>query len=140
MPSEHELMVEALQSIVVSQLRRMGFKGSFPHFRRAGPSRIDLLTFQFDRHGGGFVIEISHCPVEGATTAWGEHIPPNMVRAWDMHPDQRLRLQPTSGSSTADWFRYDRKGVISAKPGLFEHLAESVLPYLDQAEQWWATR
>jgi hypothetical protein len=30
------------------------------------------LTFQFDRHGGGFVIEIGQCPADGCTTHWGE--------------------------------------------------------------------
>ncbi|MEX2174453.1 MAG: DUF4304 domain-containing protein [Pirellulaceae bacterium] len=36
----------------------MGFRGSFPHFRRVGGRRIDLLTFQFSMFGGQFVVEV----------------------------------------------------------------------------------
>ncbi|WP_081920733.1 DUF4304 domain-containing protein [Paraburkholderia terrae] len=32
-------------------LRRLGFDGSLPHFRRQRGDRVDLLTVQFDRHG-----------------------------------------------------------------------------------------
>jgi len=81
-----------LKSKVVPVLREMGFKGSMPHFRRVTSSAIELLTFQFDRNGGGFVIEISRCGLEGITMHWGEKIPPNKVTAHDMHPDKRYRI------------------------------------------------
>jgi hypothetical protein len=134
MSQEHERMVKALQEIVVTKLREQGFKGSFPHFRRASKEKIDLLTFQFDKWGGGFVIEISRCPPDGITTYWGEHIAPNKARAWDMHPDERFRLQPGPGGSTSDWFRYDKP---SAHEDVFEKVAKEVLPLLEVAEKWW---
>jgi len=127
-------MVKALQEIVVARLRQKGFKGSFPHFRRSYPNRMDLLTFQFDKRGGGFVIEIAKCPPDGITTHWGEHIPPNKVRAWDIHPNERLRLQPRDGSSTADWFRYDKTSLLK---DVYEKTAKDVLQYLEKAEEWW---
>ena len=95
MSSLRELMEKELKAAVVPKLRATGFSGSFPHFRRATEIGIDLLTFQFDKNGGGFVIEISRSPVEGVTTHWGKVIEPKRVTAWDMHPDQRQRLQPT---------------------------------------------
>jgi len=132
MSIEHERMVKALKEIVVTRLREQGFRGSFPHFRRQCKEKIDLLTFQFDRNGGGFVIEISECSPEGITTYFGELIPPNKVTAWDM--DSRLRLQPRDGGSTSDWFRYDK----SIRFGdVFEKTAKEVLPFLDRAEKWW---
>lgn len=70
-----QAMNRALQREVVPELRRRGFQGSLPHFRRTGDV-IDLLTFQFDRHGGSFVIEISQCDGNGITMHWGEHVPP----------------------------------------------------------------
>ena len=137
MSKEHDKMNEALKSVVVPQLRQKGFKGSLPHFRRVGETRTDLLSFQFDRHGGGFVLEISKCPPDGITTAWGKHIPANKVSAWDMHLDERLRLKPGPGGSTNDWFRYDKKPLLS--PGsVYEKIARSVLPFLEEAEKWWA--
>lgn len=127
-------MVKALQEIVVTRLREKGFKGSFPHFRRPSKEKIDLLTFQFDKWGGGFVIEISRCPPEGITTHWGEPIAANKVRAWDMHPDERFRLQPGSGNSISDWFRYDKPHFLK---DVFKKTAKEVLPYLEVAENWW---
>ena len=140
MSKERDKMIEALQKSAIPKLREMGFKGSFPHFRRASETRIDLLTFQFDKWGGGFIIEISQCPIAGITTHWGKRIAPDKVKAWDMYPDQRLRLHPragssTAGSSTRDWFRYDKP-----QNGTFAEIAESVLPFLTKAEKWWSSQ
>ena len=99
-------MEAALKRIVVPELRRAGFAGSFPHFRRVREV-VDLVTFQFDRHGGGFVVEVATGEAAGFTTYWGKHIPASKLRAWDLHPDQRRRLKPASGGGTDSWFRYD---------------------------------
>lgn len=132
--SEHRKMVIALTEIVVTRLRNMGFNGSFPHFRRHGKEKIDLLTFQFDKYGGGFVLEISKCPPDGTSTHWGEHIPPNKVNAWDMHPSKRVRLQPGAGNSPSSWFRFDRHRQAEE---VYLKTANEVLPYLEIAEKWW---
>jgi Domain of unknown function (DUF4304) len=134
MSQEHDKMVRALKEIVVTKLREKGFKGSFPHFRRLRDEKIDLLTFQFDKWGGGFVIEISMCPPDGITTHWGEYISPNRVKAWHIHPNKRLRLQPRLGSSRHEWFRYDKAGLDD---DVFRNTAIEVLPFLDTAEKWW---
>jgi hypothetical protein len=127
-------MIMALKEIIVPVLRKMGFSGSFPHFRRQGEKAIDLLTFQFDRNGGGFIIEISQCSPEGFTTYWDELIPPNKVTAHDLN--KRLRLQLKQGSSTDDWFRFD-KGTSSGEKSIYMKVAESVVPHLKKAEIWW---
>jgi len=127
-------MKKALKNIVVSVLQKAGFKGSFPHFRRLSDKQIDLLTFQFDKWGGGFVIEISKCPPEGITTHWNKHISPNRVKAWDMHPELRLRLGPKA-SSRLEWFRFD--SCDQSIDG-YEEVAKSVLPFIEsQAKLWW---
>jgi hypothetical protein len=63
--SERDNMIIELKSMVVPELRNKRFKGSFPHFRRISEDKIDLITFQFDRYGGGFVVEVGVCPPEG---------------------------------------------------------------------------
>jgi hypothetical protein len=123
-------MEGVLKSVVVPQLRARGFKGSFPHFRRQAVGGIDLLTFQFDRHGGGFVIEIARSPAEGITTHWGKAIAARSVTAWDVHPDERLRIKPERGAGTNSWFRYDAEQ--------FEVCARQVLDALPEADEWWA--
>jgi hypothetical protein len=124
-------MIKALKSVVVPRLRKRAFVGSFPHFRRLQLNRIDLLTFQFDRHGGGFVIEISQSASEGITTQWGEKIPPEKITAWHLHPSQRPRLRPQQGSGTESWFRYDAATTRDD----FTRVAELVVPFLAAAEK-----
>ncbi len=146
-------MIASIKEIVVPQMRERGFRGSFPHFRRRTDRQIDLLTFQFDRNGGGFVIEISRCPPGGITTSWGKEIPPAKVTAQDLHPDERQRLQPFGGGGTDSWFRYDSRpppsgGFVarfwkilfssSEPPISYDSVAQSVLPFLDQADEWYA--
>src|SRR5258705_4276725 len=103
-------MVKNLSEIVIPVLRQKGFKGSFPHFRRLTTDRINLLTFQFDRSGGGFVIEITNCQRNGYTTSWGTKIEPNKLTAHDLSSRKRIQSNmDTTSSLTDDWFRYDRK-------------------------------
>jgi hypothetical protein len=123
-------MQSALKDIVVPQLRAAAFKGSFPHFRRVVDNHIDLLTFQFDRNGGGFVIEISICPKEGIITSWGKAISSQHVTAWDMHPDKRHRIKPKEGAGTDSWFRFE--------DGKYELCANQVLKNMPSAEAWWS--
>ena len=105
--NDREAMDAALKELVVPVLREKGFKGSLPHFRRVKPDAIDLITFQFDKWGGGFVVEISKCPPDGFTMAWGERISPSKVTAHHLNPDQRKRIQPRDGAGTDSWFRFD---------------------------------
>ena len=62
-------MIASLKKVFLPAIRQRGFKGSLPHFRRPMTEQIDLLTIQFDKWGGGFVIEISKCAVDGLTTS-----------------------------------------------------------------------
>jgi uncharacterized protein DUF4304 len=61
----NDSMIAALKAEFVPALKARGFKDSFPHFRRIEPDKIDLHTVQFDKWGGGFVIEIAKCGPEG---------------------------------------------------------------------------
>jgi hypothetical protein len=130
MSSQHDSMVAELKSTVITKLRARGFQGSYPHFRRFVEDRVDLLTFQHDKWGGGFVIEIARAPAEGVTAHWGKAISANKVTAHDLHPNQRKRIQPREGPGTDSWFRYDR--------GQFRACAEQVLELLPRAEAWWS--
>lgn len=133
MSIERDRMVETLKEYVVPVLRERGFKGSFPHFRRSTDKDVHLLTFQFDKWGGAFTIEIAACPPEGVTTSWGKHIPAHEVRAWDINPPHRPRLGPEKADQ---WFRFDKRGLVFRRDP-YERAALQVLPYLEQAEDWW---
>ena len=125
-------MNAALKEKFVPVLRAREFKGSLPHFRRILSDRVDLLTVQFDRHGGGFVVEISRCEPSGVTTAWGKHIPAVKATAHDLHPDRRHRLGSPRPGTDGRWFRFD-DGTSAAS------VANSLLSHIEEAEKWWAS-
>jgi hypothetical protein len=135
MSAERDKMVAVLKATVVPVLKARGFKGSFPHFRRPTGSAIHLLTFQFDKWGGGFVVEIAKCPPEGVTTTWGLEIPPGKVTAH--HVNERLRLG-ASGAGEDHWFRYDQERAFKFGDPYQSAAEEVLLAYDSQAEQWWA--
>ena len=130
-------MIIALKEIVVPFLREKGFSGSFPHFRRFSDNEVDLLTFQFDKWGGGFLIEISKCPSSGIVTPWGDTILAKDMRAIDNHPDKRHRIIPGKDGSPGSWFRYDRQLTFPFSRK-YKKTARDVLSYFDDAEEWWS--
>lgn len=131
MSSDRDKMISELKKIVVPELRNRGFKGSFPHFRRISEDKIDLMTFQFDRYGGGFVVEVGVCSPEGFTHSWGEKVPPNKVTAHDLN--NRLRLNKNDGQ----WFRYD---VENESENIYEDVAKEVLNHLFEAGEYWENK
>jgi hypothetical protein len=136
MGEEHKAISVALAQLVVPELRSRGFTGSMPHFRRNARGAIELLTFQFDKYGGGFVFEISRCSERGFTTHWGKHISANKVTAHDLHPHQRKRIKPREGSGIDAWFRYDT-GLFKSAESRASAAAREVLKCLPEAESWW---
>lgn len=121
----------ALKEITIPYLRKKGFKGSFPHFRRQQPDGINLLTFQYNLYDAKLVVEIANCPAEGITTSWGKEIPKNKVTAHDM--GYRLRLG--SEKHGADyWFDYGKKSLFS---DIYKKIAKEIIDLWDEAEHWW---
>jgi len=130
MVTTREEMIAVLNRIVIPSLRQRGFTGSFPHLRRLGATQIDLMTFQLDKWGGGFIVEISKCSAEGITMPWGEKIPPKKVTAHDLNPRDRLRLG-REDPGTEHWYRYDGGNTL-------ESVAQEVVRQIDKAEKCWA--
>lgn len=135
--SDRDEMIKNLSEIIIPVLRQLNFKGSFPHFRRLTEERINLLTFQFDRSGGGFVIEIANCKPDGFTTSWGLEIKPNKVTAHYMNKSKRIQSNMnTESSSTEDWFRYDKKHLFGLG-NIYKKVCKDVLSKLNIAEDYW---
>jgi len=132
-------MEAALRDVVVAHLREHGFRGSFPHFRRAHATHIDLLTFQFYSSGGSFVVSLAVCPPTGVVHPWGEIVPPAKVTAQDVLRRHRLGSQGHGDH----WFVYGKPnyevGHDIVVPG--EHyagVAEEVCRLLvEEGEGYW---
>ncbi|MFD1706722.1 DUF4304 domain-containing protein [Siminovitchia sediminis] len=127
--NDRKMMDVALKNIVIPKLREQGFKGSFPHFRRVSENDIDLITFQFNRWGGSFVVEIATCPNDGTTMSWGEKVPPEKVNAH--HINERFRLGARSFEEEGVWFTYEN---ANSEEDYF-NVAVSVLYHLKQLIQ-----
>ncbi len=131
MKDDRSAMNDELKGLVVPMLRSLGFKGSLPHFRRANAGLLEVLTFQFDRYGGGFVVEVAQCNPEGFLTTWGKEISANKVTAWDLPSSWRYRIQSQSGSGTESWFRFEN--------GKAHEAACAVANKLKEIEAWFKT-
>ena len=121
----------SIKDIVIPVLKEQGFKGSFPHFRRKNEDNIDLITFQFNRWGGSFVVELAICPLEGITMVWGEDIQPNKVTAH--HINRRFRLGAMSEDDDGIWFNFEEAKTKQD----FEQVATNVLNLLNTSDPKW---
>ena len=52
-------MRKHLETQVIQPLLKQGFVGKYPHFKREKENCIELITFQSNKHGGSFTVEIS---------------------------------------------------------------------------------
>lgn len=139
MSLERNKMIESLKKIVIPKLRDLNFKGSFPHFRKIMNGKMNLLTFQFDKNGGGFLIEIANCNSNGFLTHYGKFIEAEKMNAHFLNPKNRMRIQKnmnTPNSSPEDWFRYDKKPLFFFG-NIYEKVANEVLDKIPLAEKYW---
>ena len=52
-------MISSLKEYVFPLLREKGYTGSYPHFHKIENDSIDLISFQTDKYGGAFRVEVS---------------------------------------------------------------------------------
>jgi hypothetical protein len=134
MSKARDKMVSALKEIVVPGLRDMGFRGSFPHFRRPCDGQLDLLMFLFSQFSRRFCVEISYCDLTGYRLQTGEIIPPERARVYQQSMDQRFRLRvrpPTDHQG--QWLPFEPDS-----DKIYASAASEILPLLHtQAEYFW---
>ena len=54
-----QLMRKCLETKVIQPLIDQGYIGKYPHFKREKENCIELITFQTNKHGGSFTVEVS---------------------------------------------------------------------------------
>ena len=137
MNTERDKMIKSLNEVFIPELRNRNFKGSFPHFRKTENGKTNLLTFQFDRNSGGFIVELANWSEPEFKTHWGKLIPLNKLTAHDLFKRKRLYPNSTSEESgTESWFRYDRKSDLNIE-NRFELIAKSVITKIPIMEEYW---
>ena len=116
-----------MQQHIIPWLLENGFTGEMPHFQRRRAHHLELLTFQFDRYGGGFVIELGKAPLGDFTVSNGEVIPESLLTP--SYVDDRVRIGPGENDGSDPWFRYDL--------GQFEICVSQIFQYLSLDPDWW---
>jgi hypothetical protein len=135
MSREGDLMRKALQRLLVPELRRLGFRGTNPKFQRKSPEWLDLLSIQYSKYGGEFVLEFTRRERGPLHTSWGETVPEERLNVGYVHPTQRARLEqrgPTSGEGLRG-FKFSGFGEHPVK---YDELAAQVAALLPQVEEW----
>ncbi len=142
MTDPRSLMTAAIKGTFVPELRRLGFKGSLPHFYRAGPARTDFLTVQFHSAGGSFVVEIAKCGPNGIESGHGKDLPASKLNV--QYFAERLRLGCNPSAGVLDhWFEFGPRNYDPPQPLLpgnhYEGIASELVRLLDsQANEWWS--
>lgn len=90
MTDTRQAMNTSLKNVVVPVLRRLGFKGSYPHFNRESNGHVDLLTFQFRLGGGSFIVELSYAELDRQNVYFDKEARVGKLRV--SQTSRRLRL------------------------------------------------
>lgn len=145
--SEHrDRMMTALKTRFVPALRQRGFSGSFPHFRRRLPYRIDYLVVQFYSAGGSFVLEVGRTGPDGFTDGPWQHLPVDKITVGHIFNDRR-RLIPRDahgGWRGKEWFEFGPRGYDPSEPvkpqEYYDRIADQALAVFDAAGEPWLSR
>ena len=122
-------MNKAIKSMVIPELKKHGFIGKYPHFKRIKSDSIDLLTFQFNKHGGSFCIEISTVyPNREEYRNYHLHKGDTLekINTWYTHERYRLGRETAGGDC---WFTFDKSNI--------NEVANHILMILPSAYNWW---
>ena len=122
------LMIKILKSNVVPNVRKLGFAGSYPHFRKKKSDRFEFISFQFNRGGGSFVVEYGFTKIS-------DLLPFEKKTGFEKlnHGNARTRLRIGATQVNGDhWFEYEK----FEDEAQFEELAQSVNDLLPQAERF----
>ena len=134
MTDNRQAMDTSLKNIVVPVLRRLGFKGSFPHFYRDSDGHIDLLAFQFNLGGGSFVVELSYAEPDRQNVYFEKETHAGKLRV--SQTSNRLRLG-AQDSDSDNWFSFEPTGFFKRPPN-YDQISAKVLGLIEhQALPWW---
>ncbi len=126
------LMISVLKEVIVPEVRKIGFTGTFPHFRKKEDEIIGLLSFQFSNWGGGFVVEIGKANKDTLSKS-GKDIPFEKLN--HTYAQYRTRIKP-KGIKGDYWYSYE----MFKNDKEFEKLAEFIIPLLPQVEDFLQNR
>ena len=124
-------MTRELKFFVVPEIKALGFSGIFPHFRREKNGRFEFVSFQFNRHGGSFVLECGFAMLHDLPD-FAKKLPFKKLTYGNARPHNRLRIKPDASTAEDFWFTYSGfKEEVQ-----FENLSKSLAPLLPKIESF----
>lgn len=97
-----QIMKKYLNANVIQALLSQGFTGNYPHFQRKQSGCIELITFQTNKYGGAFTLEVSAVfpDKENKNLAENKDLNEEPLSVW--HTNKRYRLKGMHNG----WFYY----------------------------------
>lgn len=88
-----QIMKKHLETIVLQPLYAQGFTGKYPHLRKDNGSCIELITFQTNKYGGSFTVEVSAVfpHKDNKNFASNHAFNRETLNAWDTNARYRLK-------------------------------------------------
>lgn len=139
MSREGDLMRKAFRKHLIPALAAAGFVGKSSNFMRLRDDAQDLLSIQYWKYGGSFILEFGRRDRGPLQTTWGPIIPEESLEVAYLPVGDRARLQARDASleDTFAGFNFAEFGEDIAK---YEHLALRVVSYLPQVDAWLSRR
>lgn len=129
--SNREIMLDALKSTVIKDLRTKGFTGSYPNFRKIMPDCIELIHFQTNRYGGSFVVEVASVFPNNRVTNLSIAADNIDIKKLDVgYAVERYRLNGIFDG----WFYYS--DVYKMTDGFYYSVSEKEREYFCKPEGW----
>ena len=138
MSREGDLMRKALKRELLPQLKLHGFVGATSSFQRKSDNTLDLLSIQYWKYGGQFILEFARRERGELQTSWGEVVPEEKLDVAHVRPTRRARLQRNDEvfEELFRGFKFEGFGEDQAK---YDALAKQVASLLPQVNAWLET-
>ncbi len=125
-----KLMDKTLKTFVVPEIRKFGFSGSYPHFRRMKDNKLEFISFQFSLYGPSFIVEAGKTTKEQLSDL-SKDMPFEKLNHGNTA--QRFRIKPDESISD-HWYSFED----FIKVADFENVARSIIPLISKAEEFFA--
>lgn len=133
-----DLMRKAMKRLLLPELARLGFVGKASTFQRLGEDFQDLLTIQYWKYGGEFILEFARRGRGPLTTSWQEVVPEARLDVAYVSPTDRGRLEQR-GERAGQYLRGFDFSAFGEDTGKYEALASEVAALLPEVDAWLAS-
>ena len=133
MSREGDLLRKSLRKYLLPELKKFGFIGKTSSFQRTDSEFLDLLSIQYWKYGGEFILEFARQGRGDLLTSWGVLVPEAKLDVAYVSPLNRARLIRGPKASGFGGFRFGRFGEDSES---YDQLALHVASLLPQVDAW----